>query len=149
MLGLDLLEQQHVSDANHRREGEACIGQQERRDVKPEERPSQHARSFLSAGPSDVEGRDDLERDRQRQDERAHRPLVGCHFRVEVREHQHPDERGDGRRPSRDGHVPHVHSLHADDEGVGQGARDEQRGRRPADRRRPPGEVPDVSQEGH
>ena len=47
-----------------------------------------------------------------------------------------------------DRHVADLHRLHADDEGVGERAGDEERRRRAADRRVAPGEVPDVGDEG-
>ena len=94
-----------------------------------------------------IERRDHLQRHQQRQDEHAHRPLVGRHLGVEVGERQQPHERRDRRRRAGERDVPVFHRLHADDEGVGERGEHEQCRRRASDGRLAPGEVPDVGHE--
>ena len=147
VLRLDFLEQQYVRDADHAGEREARVREEQRRDVDAEQRAPQHRRG-AGAFQARPERGDRLQRDQQRQDEYAHRPLIGGHLRIEIREREQPDERRDRRRRARDRHVARFHRLHPDDEGVRQRRRDEQRRRRAPDRGIALREVPDVRDEG-
>ena len=65
-----------------------------------------------------MQHRNQLQPDDDRQDEDAHRPLVGRQLEIQVRQRQQPDEGRHRARQVRKRHVPHFHRLHADDEGV-------------------------------
>ena len=84
----------------------------------------------------------------QRADEHAHRALVGGQLDVEIREAQQPDERGDRRRRADQRRVARLHRLHADEEGVRDDARGEQRRRGAPDARLAPCEVQRVGDRG-
>ena len=89
-----------------------------------------------------------VERDEQHRDERAHRALVGRQLDVEIRQPEQPDEGGDRRARADERRVPGLDRLHADEEGVGQDAAAEDRGRQPADARVAPREMRDVRGRG-
>ena len=121
VLRLDLLEQQHVGDPDHARQREAGVREQQRRDVHAE--PAGSRGSAPAARRTGFSARMNLQRDQQRDDEDAQRALLGRHLHVEIREREQPDERRDRLRRPGDRHVPRLHRLHPDDEGVREGAR--------------------------
>ena len=141
MLGLDLVEEQHVGDAEHEGEREAGVGEQHRDDVQGEERALQERRT--RAGDR-VERRNQVEHDHQRRDEHAHRALVGRQLDVEIRQAEQPDERRERRRRADERRVADVHGLHADEERVREHAAAEDGRRQPADARIAPREVRQV-----
>jgi hypothetical protein len=141
VLGLDLLEQQDVGNAEHRRECEARIGEEHAHDVQREERAAQ------DLGPCAdfrIEHGDDVERDEQRRHEDAHRALVGGQLDVEVSEAEQPDERRERRRRPDERGVPGLHRAHADQKGMREDAARQERRRQPAGSRVPPRKVREV-----
>ena len=84
VLGLDLLELQHVGDADDRGEAEAGVGAEQRRHMRPEQRMFEHGRPRLDAGR--LHRRQHLQHHDDRQDEHAEAALVGGDLGVEVGE---------------------------------------------------------------
>jgi hypothetical protein len=145
MFGLDLLELQYVGDADDGGQPEARVGAEQRRHVRPEERVFEHG--GLRFDTRAVDRRHGLQGNDDRHHEDAEPAFLRRDLRVEIRDGQQPDKRGDGLRRPGKRHVSGGHGLHADDKGVRERAGDEQRGGRPAGRRRTAAEVDRVGDE--